>query len=107
VEVEYSQGMTKVWSDGEKITVKNKSGIKWIKINIEQIFGVGEWNKIQEVAYNEIHHPKKPDKTVRAYECVSGYIPQRVFNDLTALPEDELSKEEIKKAKLEALKDGT
>lgn len=106
--VEYKQGMTEVWSDGEKITVKNKSGIKWVKVNVDQIFGVGEWDKIQLVAYGEIHHPKKPDKTIRAYECLSGYIPQKVFDDLATQPdpaEDELPEDEKKKAALEALRD--
>jgi len=104
--VEYKQGMTEVWSDGEKITVNNKSGIKWVKTNIEQIFGIGEWEKIRLVAYTEIHHSKSKSNNIRAYECISGYIPQRVIDDLTAVPiEDELSEVDTKKAILEALKD--
>jgi hypothetical protein len=102
--VTYTQGMTRVWSDGEKIIIKNKSGIKWVKDNIEQIFGMGEWDKIVGVAYSEYEHPKKKDSRIRAYECVSGYIPSRVVEELAAIPE-ELSKEDERQAKLEALKD--
>jgi len=106
-EVEYKQGMTEVWSDGEKITVRNKSGIKWVETNVEQIFGMGEWHNIQHVAYMEVHHAKNRHNKIRTYECVSGYIPQRVFDDLAELPEEELPDDEKKKATLEALKNDT
>jgi len=104
-EVTYSQGMTNVWSDGEKITVNNKSGIKWVKDNVEQIFGMGEWDKIQKVAYSEYNEVPSKNARVKTYECVSGYIPQRVLEDLKNLPEEELSDEEKRKAALEALND--
>jgi len=101
-EVTYKQGMTEIWSDGEKITVNNKSGIKWVETNVDQVLGVGEWKKIQKVAYSELQHPKKSDGNLaRAYECVSGYIPQQIFDDL----KEELSEEEKKKVALEALRD--
>lgn len=109
--ITYTQGMTIVWSDGEKITVNNRGGRKWVEDNVDQIFGLGEWKKIQKVAYVEYDHPPSRNKNnkVQAYECVSGYIPERVINDLKSKPiegkEEELSKEEQKKAALEALRD--
>jgi len=88
-EVEYKQGMTQVWSDGEKITVVNKAGIKWVKDNVEQIFGMGEWEKIHDALYFEVAHIKNRTNNIKTYECISGYIPQRVIDDLKEeLPED-------------------
>ena len=105
--VEYEQGMTKVWSDGEKIVIHNRSGKKWVKDNVERIFGMGEWDKIHSVAYTEVNQIKTTHVKAN-YECVSGYIPQRVINDLASQPDpsDEvLPKEEEKRVKLEALRD--
>ena len=81
-EVKYSQGMTKVWSDGDKISVINESGIKFVKYNIEQIFGMGEWKKIHGAIYFEVDNLKNHSNDIRTYECVSGYIPKRVVKDL-------------------------
>ena len=98
-DVTYKQGMTTVWSDGEKITVVNEAGIKWVKDNVEQIFGMGEWDEIHDVVYFEIDYARDHRTTNKGYECISGYIPQRVRDDLT-LPED------VEKANaLDALKD--
>jgi len=88
-EISYKQGMTNVWSDGEKLTIENKAGTKWVKHNIENIFGIGEWDKIEIGIYFEVDHLKNRNNNIRTYECVSGYIPQRVIDDLAEeLPED-------------------
>lgn len=101
-EVKYKQGMTEVWSDGEKLTVLNKAGTKWVKDNIEQIFGIGEWDKIKESIYFEVDHLKNRINNIRKYECVSGYIPQRVIDDLASEPD--LPKDVEKANALEALR---
>jgi len=101
MEVTYSQGMTEVWSDGEKLKVVNLSGTKHILANIEQIFGMGEWLNIQMAVYYEVDHLKDHRTNIRGYECISGYIPQRVIDDLAEdLPED-IEKQNI----LDTLKD--
>lgn len=96
-----NKGRTIVWSDGEKIVVKNRGGIRWVKDNVDQIFGIGEWDKIQRVAYMEVDHAVNKHSNIKAYECVSGYIPQRVVDDL----KEELPEEDKKRAALEALRD--
>jgi hypothetical protein len=100
-EVRYSQGMTNVWSDGEKVSVINNAGIKYVKTNIEQIFGMGEWEKLQSAIYFEVDNLMDHSNRLRKYECVSGYIPQRVVDDLA----EELPEEEVKRNALEALRD--
>jgi len=102
-EVKYSQGMTNVWSDGEKVSVINDAGIKHVKDNVEHIFGMGEWDKIQGAIYFEVDNLSDHSNRIRKYECVSGYIPQRVIDDLAI---EELPEEEAKRNALEALKDG-
>jgi hypothetical protein len=101
--VKYTQGMTEVWSDGEKITITNNSGRRWLKDNVEQIFGMGEWDKIEQAIYFKVDHLRTPENNIRKYECVSGYIPQRVLEDLQELSE-ELPDDIKKDAALEALK---
>lgn len=104
-EVSYKQGMTIVWSDGEKLTLENKRGIRWVKDNIENIFGMGEWDKIHNAIYFEVDHIKNPNNNIRTYECVSGYIPQRVIDDLVELDaEDQLPEDVEHKNTLEALR---
>lgn len=74
-EVNYKQGMTKVWSDGDKITVKTKGNKKHVLQNVEQIFGEGQWDRILDVAYSITDEKFN-------YAVVSPYIPQRVLDDL-------------------------
>ena len=82
-EVVYKQGMTTVWSDGEKIIVTNPSQRRHIKTNVEQIFGMGEYDKILEVKYSEEEKANPgPNPLSRTIEIVSGYIPERVKKDL-------------------------
>lgn len=100
-EVNYKQGMTTVFSDGDKIVVRNKAGIKWVRDNVEQIFGMGEWDKIKDVAYMEVDYARVKNSNIKGYECVSGYIPQRVIDDL----KEELSETDQKKVALENLRD--
>jgi hypothetical protein len=101
--VNYEQGMTKVWSDGEKITVINEAGTRWLKDNVEQIFGMGEWAKIEQAIYFKVDHLRSPENNIRKFECISGYIPQRVLEDIQELSE-ELPEDVKKDAALEALK---
>lgn len=87
-EIKYSQGMTNVWSDGDKISIKNAAGKKWVEVNVDEIFGVGEWKKIHDVMYSEYDLSKDYRAESNAYECVSGYIPSRVINDLRDSKDD-------------------
>ena len=81
-EVNYKQGMTTAWSDGEKLVIKNKSGRQHIKANIEQIFGMGEYDKILEVKYFEDSRRGRINPHSRSIEIVSADIPKRVKLDL-------------------------
>lgn len=101
--VHYKQGMTAVWSDGDKIIIRNKSGPKWVEVNVDNIFGTGEWKKIEAAKYFDLEYPTSPSSNVKAYECVSGYIPERILIDINSI--EDLSDDEKKKAALEALKD--
>lgn len=74
--VEYKQGMTKIWSDGEKLTITNPVGRAHIKTNLDALFGLGVYEKLREVAYLEVC-PQN-----RNYELVTGFIPKKVKQDL-------------------------
>lgn len=75
-EVSYKQGMTTAWSDGEKVVIKNPTGITHVKDNVEQIFGMGEFDELNDVQY------MSEMKNGRFYEMVTGYIPERVKKDI-------------------------
>jgi hypothetical protein len=80
-QITYKQGMTTVWSDGEKIIIKNPSSFTHVKDNVEQIFGMGEFDKIKEVKYSEeLTNNFNPHS--KTYELISGYIPNRIKIDL-------------------------
>jgi len=81
--VEYEQGMTKVWTDGEKLVVTNRAGKTHVKANVEQIFGMGEWDKIYKHKYLE-ESKQNPggNPYSKTYTCISPYIPQRAEEDL-------------------------
>jgi len=81
--VEYKQGMTTVWSDGEKVVVTNPNGNSHIRANVENIFGMGEFTNLDSVRYS-MHLDGK------SYEMISGYIPQRVKDDLLEQQEKNL-----------------
>lgn len=102
MEVKYTRGMTTVWSDGEKITIVNAAGIRWVNVNVDELFGVGEWDKIHESIYFKVDHVKDKTTSIRKYECVSGYIPQRIIEDLASEPD--LPKDVEKANALEALR---
>jgi hypothetical protein len=51
--VTYKQGMTTVWSDGEKVVIKNPSSFTHVEVNVDNIFGVGEFKKLWKVKYFE------------------------------------------------------
>lgn len=75
-EIEYKQGMTTIWSDGDKVIVKNPTGDKHVKANIEWVFGVGEFEKMVEVEYaSEMENN-------RFYSMSTGYIPKKLKTDL-------------------------
>ena len=80
-EVNYKQGRTKVWSDGDKIVVRNPSDKRHCLQNVDQIFGVGQWKRILDVAYTVVDEKYN-------YEVISPYIPDRVLKDLE-IEEDE------------------
>ncbi len=107
-EVKYKQGMTHVWTDGEKIVITNTSGMKHVATNVDNIFGLGEWQKIHRVMYMEQNPgPRNVNYEVKTYECVSGYIPQRAIDDIAAIPdeaEDELPEDVQKENALEAIR---
>jgi hypothetical protein len=100
-EVSYEKGMTKIWSDGEKIRVENDAGIKWVQQNVDDLLGKGEWYKIQKVMYMETDHARDRKYKHNGYECLSGYIPAKVIADLA----EELPKDVEKDSKLDALRE--
>jgi hypothetical protein len=76
--VEYKQGMTSIWCDGEKIIIKNPNGSEYVKDNVEQIFGMGEYAKIYTTRYSDA----LLNKYGGPFEISSGYIPERAVKDL-------------------------
>lgn len=80
--MKYKQGNTTVWSDGEKLVIKNKSGRQHIKNNIDSLFGEGEYDKIYKVKYYENSTPSKTNKYAKHIEICSGYIPPAVKLDI-------------------------
>lgn len=89
-EVEYKQGMTVAWSDGEKLVIKNTSGPTHVKTNVDQIFGLGEFDKIHDARYSLDIEVDKHNPFSKRYELVSGYIPQRVIDDLDEDKDEDL-----------------
>jgi len=81
-EVNYKQGMTTVWSDGEKLVVRNNSGKKHVQTNVDHIFGLGTWDKVYDVKYTEEEIRSRTNPMNKHYELVSPYIPTRVLEDL-------------------------
>lgn len=85
-QITYKQGMTEVWCDGEKIIITNPTSIKHIEANVDQIFGVGEYQRIFNVKYS-LKEEVGFNKLATNIEIVSGYIPDRALQDLD-LPEN-------------------
>ena len=81
-QVEYKQGMTLVWCDGEKIIITNPTGTRHLEDNVDRIFGVGEYKKIFHVKYSFEQEEIKTWHTARGIKLISGYIPQRAVEDL-------------------------
>lgn len=82
MEVTYKQGMTEVWTDGEKIKVTNPAGAKHIEENVDRIFGVGEYKKIYDSRYIFEEKVGKHNTVAREVTLIGGYIPQRAKDDL-------------------------
>ena len=80
----YTQGMTEVYVDEDKIVITNKNGNQHVKANVEQIFGMGDFDKIREVKYSEelTRDKRSHNFHSRQYELVSGYIPRRALEDM-------------------------
>jgi len=81
-QVTYKQGMTTVWSDGEKVVIRNPSGSTHVKTNVEQIFGMGEFDKLWDVKYFEEFKTNAGNPHSKRYNLTSGYIPERIKIDL-------------------------
>jgi hypothetical protein len=79
--VKYKQGSTEAWSDGDKIIITNPSGKKHLEYNVDQIFGLGEYAKIVEVNYS-FEEERTFNPHAKEIKIISGYIPQRVVDDL-------------------------
>ena len=76
--VEYRHGMTKVWSDGEKVVITNETGnTAHVATNIDQIFGLGTYAEMREFSYVENREPSG-----RNYTLITGIVPDKVKNDL-------------------------
>jgi len=95
--INYKQGMTKVYVDKEKLVITNTSGKQHIKANVDEIFGVGEFDKIYAVKYFENVTPGRLNPHAKTVEITSGYIPERALVDLgkkkpkkKKVPEDSL-----------------
>lgn len=93
-QVTYEQGNTTVWSDGDKVIIKNPVGRKYIEQNVDQIFGVGEYQRIYKVKYYEnVSRGRNP--LSRKIEISSGYIPDRVKKDLDIQSLPGISEEDL------------
>ena len=81
--VEYKQGATVVWTDGEKLVVTNRTGKEHVKANVEEIFGVGSWEKIHKHKYSE-ETKQNPggNPYSKTYTLISPIIPKRAVEDL-------------------------
>jgi hypothetical protein len=82
MEVEYKQGMTKAWSDGEKVVITNPNGPQWLEENVDRIFGMGEYAEIRKVEYSYKVRQSPVNAMAKSITITSGYIPQRVLDDL-------------------------
>lgn len=80
--VQYQQGQTKVWSDGEKVVITNSSGKKHIEHNFDQIFELGEFAKLYKVKINESIKPGVINPLSKSVEIISNYVPKKVLEDL-------------------------
>jgi hypothetical protein len=67
-EVTMKKGRTSVWSDGEKVVIKNPVGFEHVQQNIDDLLGPGELAKMRDACYLETGLRKE-------YEMVTGYIP--------------------------------
>ena len=93
-EITYKQGGTNVWSDGDKIVITNSSGLRHVEANVDQIFDLGEYEKI--FAVNYLFEEKKTwNPHAKEVKIVSGYIPQRVVDDLGFIKEKGVGKDLI------------
>lgn len=81
-EIAYQQGNTKVWSDGEKLVITNNSSDSHLETNVDEIFGVGEYQEILAVNYLYEIKPNPGNIHSKKIEIISGYIPARVMADL-------------------------
>jgi hypothetical protein len=81
--VEYKQGMTHVYCDVDKVVVTNRAGRSHVEANVDQIFGMGEFKKLQTHASSEeLKSFKAPNPHAKKYEMISSYIPKRAADDL-------------------------
>jgi hypothetical protein len=95
MEVEYKQGMTKAWSDGEKVVITNPNSPQHIKDNVEQIFGMGEYDKIRETEYSYDVKLSSGNALAKHITITSGYIPQRVVDDLLDMKSNGISAKDL------------
>lgn len=82
MEVTYKQGMTEVWTDGEKIKITNPSNPRHVEENVDRIFGVGEYQKIYESRYMVEERVGRHNTLAREFLLLGAYIPQRAVDDL-------------------------
>jgi hypothetical protein len=88
-EVTYKEGMTTVWTDGEKIKITNPVGFQHVRDNVERIFGMGEYDKIADTHYSLNESIGKFNTMSRDWAMIGGYIPQRAVEDLEAKSKDD------------------
>lgn len=98
--VQYKQGATTVWCDGEKIIIRNPSGKRHIESNVDTLFGKGEYQKIFKDKYWEKVEPGVLNPLAKAIEINSGYIPKIVQEDLQAKSLPGIKEEDITKKDL-------
>jgi hypothetical protein len=94
--VNYKQGQTAVWSDGEKLVITNPSGKTHIEANVDRIFGMGEFKKMASVQYSESIERGRINPLAKFIEISTGYIPERVKKDLAAQSLPGLTSEDFK-----------
>lgn len=90
--LKYKQGMTTVLVDEDKTVVKNPTGITHVETNVDQIFGIGEFDKLVEHKYVEENRGYR-----NGYTLISGYTPKKSQADLKDSGKERLSAKDLMK----------
>jgi len=96
-EYEVKIGMTRIWTDGDKIVIQNPSGKHTVRTHVDKICGKGEFEKIKAAAYLESNdsYGKGGNPFARRYEMISGYIPPYLLDKIMEQKVNGLKEEDL------------